>query len=100
MVRGREVRPRYRVEGPFVLEGAAECPVFLIVAKGVDRRSKRGDRKRRDPSFFLVTAIRDEVRWDLPFPAEELLGWIWQRWEVEVAHREMKTGFGLGEAQC
>lgn len=25
---------------------------------------------------------------------------MWQRWEIEVAHREMKTGFGLGEAQC
>jgi hypothetical protein len=29
-----------------------------------------------------------------------LLAWLWQRWEIEVAHREMKTGFGLGEKQC
>ena len=100
MARGREVRPHCRVEGPFVLEGAAERPVFLIVVKGVDHRSKRRHRKRRDPSFFLVTAIRDEERWVLPFQSRELLGWMWQRWEVEVAHREMKTGFGLGEAQC
>ena len=99
MVRGREVRPSYRIEGPFVLEGAAERPVFLIVVKGVDRRSKR-HRRQRDPSFFLVTAVRDEERWVLPFKATELLSWMWQRWEVEVAHREMKTGFGLGEAQC
>ena len=100
MVRGREIRPRYRLEGPFVLEGAAERPVFLIVVKGVDRRSERRHRKRRDPSFFLVTAIRDEERWVLPFAATELLAWMWQRWEVEVAHREMKTGLGLGETQC
>lgn len=100
IVRGREVRPRYRIEGPFVLEGAAERPVFLVVVKGVDRGSKRRHRKRRDPSFFLVTAVRDEERWVLPFPAAELLAWMWQRWEIEVAHREMKTGFGLGEAQC
>lgn len=99
MVRGREIRPRYRVEGPYVLKGAAERPVFLVVVKGVDRGSKR-HRRRRDPSFFLVTAIWDEQRWVLPFPAEELLAWMWQRWEVEVAHRECKTGFGLGEAQC
>jgi len=100
MVRGRQVRPRYRVEGPFVLEGAAERPVFLLVVKGVDRRSNRRHRRHRDPSFFLVSAIRDEERWVTPFPATELLGWMWQRWEVELAHREMKTGFGLGEVQC
>ena len=99
MVRGREVRPSYRVEGPFVLKGAAERPVFLVVVKGVDRRSKR-HRRQRDPSFFLVTAIQNEEQWMMPFPATELLGWMWQRWEVEVAHREMKTGFGLGEVQC
>ena len=99
IVRGRSVCPRYRVEGPFVLEGAAERPVFLLVVKGVDRRSKR-HRRQRDPSFFLVTAIWDGERWVLPFLAGDLLGWMWQRWEVEVAHREMKTGFGLGEAQC
>lgn len=72
MVRGRQVRPSYRVEGPFVLEGAAERPVFLVVVKGVDRRSKR-HRRQRDPSFFLVTAIRDEEQWILPFQATELL---------------------------
>lgn len=99
MVRGREIRPRYRIEGPFVLEKAAERPVFLLVVKGVDRRSKR-HRRQRDPSFLLVTAIQDKEGWVLPFPAEELLSWMWQRWEIEVSHREMKTGFGLGEAQC
>ena len=103
MVRGREVRPRYRVEGPYVLKGAAERPVFLMVVKGVDhgsKRSKRRHRKRREPSFFLLTAVWEEERWVMPFAAEELLGWMWQRWEIEVAHRECKTGFGLGEAQC
>jgi hypothetical protein len=29
-----------------------------------------------------------------------LLSWAWQRWEVEVSHREMKSSFGLGEIQC
>jgi hypothetical protein len=98
MVRGRAVRPRYRIEGPFVLEGAAEGPVFLLVVKGVDRRS--GRRKHRNPAFFLVSAIRKEERWILPFPATELLCWAFQRWEVEVCHRECKAGFGLGEIRC
>jgi|Tabmets5t2r1_1033131.scaffolds.fasta_scaffold69499_2 hypothetical protein len=30
ILRDRPVRPRYRVEGPFVLEKAAKRPVFLI----------------------------------------------------------------------
>ena len=100
MVRGRAVRSRYRIEGPFVLERAPDRPVFLMAVKGVDRHATGRHRKRRDPSFFLVSAVREGERWYMPLPADELLGWMWQRWEVEVAHREMKTGFGLGEAQC
>jgi len=99
MVRGRPIRPRYRVEGPFVLEGAAQRPVFLVAVKGIHRRSGRR-RRHRDPSFFLVCAERDGERWILPFSTEVLLCQAFQRWDVEVAHREMKTGFGLGEIQC
>jgi hypothetical protein len=36
----------------------------------------------------------------LPYPATDLLAWAWQRWAIEVAHREQKTTFGLGEPQC
>jgi hypothetical protein len=32
--------------------------------------------------------------------AEELLAWAWQRWAVEVCHRERKSEVGVGEAQC
>jgi DDE superfamily endonuclease len=99
MVRGRLVRPRYRIEGPFVLEGAADRPVFLMVVKGVHRRS-RGRRRHRNPSFFLVCTESDSACWALPFSAEVLLGWAFQRWEVEVAHRELKASCGLGEIQC
>ncbi len=34
------------------------------------------------------------------FPIATLLAWLWQRWEIEVAHREMKSGLGVGEKQC
>jgi hypothetical protein len=97
-VRGGRIPARYRVEGPYVLERAPHRPVFLLVVRGVDRRASR--RKHREPAFWLVSAAREGDRWALPFPAAQLLGWAWQRWEVEVAHREMKTGFGLGEVQC
>ncbi len=49
-----------------------------------------------------MSALRKEGEegWELPYPVEELLFWAWQRWEVEVCHREMKSGFGVGEIQC
>ena len=28
------------------------------------------------------------------------MAWAWQRWEVEVMHRELKSGFGLGQQQA
>jgi hypothetical protein len=98
-VRGGPREMRYRVEGPFLREGLLDHPVFLIVVRGMDRQVK-GRRVKRDPVFYLVSAVKQGTQWQLPFPAEELLSWAWQRWEVEVAHREMKSGFGLGEKQC
>ena len=58
-------------------------------------------RVRREPTFWLVSAVPTaDGGWALPRPAPELLGWAWQRWEIEVCHRELKAGFGLGEPQC
>jgi hypothetical protein len=98
MVRGRPVRLRYRIEGPYVLEGAVERPVFLMVVKGVDRQAAGRHRKRREPSFFLVCGTWDGEQWVMPFQAAYLLQLGWARWEIEVAHRECKSG--LGEIQC
>ncbi|MEZ4727343.1 MAG: hypothetical protein R3E79_09440 [Caldilineaceae bacterium] len=36
----------------------------------------------------------------LTLPLTDILTWLWQRWELEVAHRHMKSGLGLGEKQC
>lgn len=103
-VRGRSIRPRYRVEGPFVIKKASERPVFLVVVKGVRRGRASSPRHHRwrKAAFWLVSAVLDQssAEWRLPYPPEELLSWAWQRWEVEVCHREMKSGFGVGEAQC
>jgi hypothetical protein len=56
--------------------------------------------KHRKPSFYLVSAVRINEAWQFPLPIETILAWLWQRWELEVAHREMKSGFGVGEKQC
>jgi hypothetical protein len=91
---------RFRVEGPYLLKKAPDRPVFLIAVKGIGR-VRDGRRRDRKPAYWLVSAVGGpEGSWELPYPAKELLLWAWQRWEVEVCHREMKTGFGVGEAQC
>jgi hypothetical protein len=96
-VRGRQIPIQYRVDGPGLVKGAPETPLFLLVVKGSDPAHGR---KRRPATFWLVNALATGMgSWKLPWPAEQLLGWAWQRWELEVAHRELKTGFGLGEPQ-
>jgi hypothetical protein len=98
-VRGRTIPITYRVAGPYLVKGAPARPLFLLVVKGIDQRSPR--KRRREPSFWLVSAVANaHGGWHLPWPATDLLAWAWQRWEVEVAHRELKSGFGLGEPQC
>ena len=99
VVRGHTRRMRYRVEGPFVRDGLPDIPLFLIVVGG-GKRPKGSRRKNYLPCFFLVSAVLVEGVWSLPFPIADLLAWLWQRWELEVAHRAMKSGLGLGEKQC
>jgi len=99
LVRGRQREQQYQVQGPCLLEGVPECPVFLVVVRG--QSYLRGERKcRRKPYYMLVNAVQREGEWQLPFPVPQLLAWAWQRWECEVAHREMKSAFGIGEKQC
>lgn len=96
-VRGREIPLQYRVEGPYLVRGAPEQPLYLLVVRG--SRSGRGKKQRR-ARFWLVNALEQDGHWVLPLPVEELLAWSWQRWEIEVTHRELKTGFGVGQIQC
>lgn len=103
-MRGRQLSVRYRIEGPYVMKKGSERPVFLVVVAG---SRKKHYKKRRNPAFFVVTARRkrrkageQEEKSELPFEEGLLLSLAWQRWEIEVAHRELKSVFGLGEAQC
>lgn len=99
-IRGRERHLPVRVVGPVLVEGAPEQPLFLLVVGG---RSKTVGRRQyyRKPAYYLVNAVQQEDgQWVLPFPVTRLLGWAWQRWECEVAHREMKSTLGIGQKQC
>lgn len=99
MVRGRLRTMRYRVQGPYVRDELPDIPLFLIVIGG-GKRPEGSRRKNYKPCFFLVSAVFVDGEWSLPLPIIELLAWLWQRWELEVAHRQMKSGLGLGEKQC
>lgn len=95
-VRGRTRHLQVKVRGVFIRKGAAHRPLFLIVVRG-----KGNARTRRDPLPFLVNAQQaDNGSWRLPLPLDTLLFWAWQRWEIEVCHRELKSNFGLGNKQC
>lgn len=98
-VRGHSRRMDHRVEGPFLRRGMADVPVFLIVVRG-QSWEKGSKHKRRNPVFYLVNAFKRDGRWVLPLSVKTLLTWAWQRWELEVVHREVKSGFGLGDKQA
>ena len=100
MVRGRPVTVTVKVTGPWLIRGAPFHPLLLVAVKGVDR-GKGTTRRQRDPQFFLTSVrMTGEDEWQVEIPLPELLAWAWQRWEVEVMHRELKSGFGVGEQQA
>ena len=95
-VRSRLRHLEYKVSPPVLRKGLSQCPLILIVVRG-----KRRKGYRREPLPFLVNAVQDaRGNWVLPLPIETLLFWAWQRWELEVCHRELKSNFGLGNKQC
>lgn len=99
-VRGHERRMVVRLEGPFLRERMPDTPLMLICVRGQTWNANERKR-RREPVFYLVNAVHgDDGQWRLPLPLETLLAWAWQRWELEVVHREVKSGFGLGDKQC
>ena len=102
LVRGVTRRLRYRIVGPVVRQGAPDVPLFLIVVSGQEyqKGKKRIRSKQRRPTAYLVSATWQNGQWVLPLAPTLLLAWLWQRWEMEVAHREMKSSLGVGEQQC
>jgi hypothetical protein len=95
--RGRTIPSSDRGAGPYVLQGAPARPRFLLVGRGSDPRPGK---RRRAATFWLGSAVPRAGRWVLPAAPATLLAWAWQRWAIAVAHRELKTGFGVGEPPC
>lgn len=101
-VRGVERTLRYRIVGPVVRRGVSDVPLFLLVVSGQTylKGKVRIRRKVRKPAAYLVSAQWQDGEWVFPLAPPLLLAWLWQRWEMEVAHREMKSNLGVGEQQC
>lgn len=98
-VRGHERTLSVTVQGPFLRKDAPNVPLMLIVVRG-QTLQRRGKSVQREPVSFLVNAVKVGHDYQLPFPLADLLAWTWQRWELEVTHRAMKTTFGVGHKQC
>lgn len=64
---------------------------LIVVAAQPYRTSPNSPVNYRDEAYFLTT--------DLVSPLELLVQAAFDRWQIEVNHREEKTDFGVGEAQ-
>lgn len=72
--------------------GAGQTPLRLIVVAPTPyRRRKRGKLCYREPAYLLTT--------DLKTSARQLLQIYFDRWQIEVNHREEKDTLGVGQAQ-
>lgn len=96
-IRGRLYRFRYKLYGPVLRRKAWKRPLMMLIIGGDGRRRSK---KRRRPMVFLTDACLRAGKWVPVLPAKELIFWAWQRWELEVAHRELKMNFGLGDKRA
>jgi hypothetical protein len=84
---------RYKeITGVYWQGGARKRELRLLVVAPVGyRTSKNGRKYYRQPAYLLTT--------DLTTPAEQLLQDYFDRWGIEVNHRDEKEILGVGEAQ-
>jgi hypothetical protein len=90
---GKRRKIRYKqVAEVYWQRGAKQRPLRLIViAPTPYRKSKSKKLYYRDPAFLLTTDLRSSPR--------QLLQIYFDRWQIEVNHREEKDTLGVGQAQ-
>lgn len=91
---GGKFRKVYYKEVAQVLwqRGAGKKKLRLLVVRPTPyRKTKKGRILYRQPAFLLTT--------DLESQASELLQIYFDRWQIEVAHKELKDTCGVGQAQ-
>jgi hypothetical protein len=72
--------------------GAGRCPLrLLVVAPTPYRKRKSSKRYYRKPAYLLTTDLKSSVK--------QLLQIYFDRWQIEVNHRDEKDTLGVGQAQ-
>ncbi len=90
---GQRRKIRYKdVVGVYWRRGGGQIPLRLLVVAPTPYR-KRKSRKLyyRQPAYLLTT--------DLKSSAQQLLQIYFDRWQIEVNHRDEKDTLGVGQAQ-
>ena len=90
---GKRRRVRYKLLSDLYWQGGARKRTLrlLIVAPTPYRKRKSGRLYYRQPAYLLTT--------DLKGHAHTLLQIYFDRWQIEVNHREEKDTLGVGQAQ-
>ena len=90
---GKRRKIRYKeVASVHWQRGAKQRPLRLIViAPTPYRKSKSKKLYYRDPAYLLTTDLRSSLK--------QLLQIYFDRWQIEVNHREEKDTLGVGQAQ-
>ena len=90
---GKRRRLRYKeVTEVYWRSGAGRIPLrLLIVAPTPYRKRQSGRLYYRQPAYLLTT--------DLQHSARQLLQIYFDRWQIEVNHRDEKDTLGVGQAQ-
>jgi hypothetical protein len=90
---GKWRKVRYKeVSAVYWQGGAGRCPLrLLVVAPTPYRKRKSSKLYYRKPAFLLTTDLKDS--------AKQLLQIYFDRWQIEVNHRDEKDTLGVGQAQ-
>ena len=90
---GKRRRVRYKLLSDLYWQGGARKHTLrlLVVAPTPYRKRKSGRLYYRQPAYLLTT--------DLKGHAHTLLQIYFDRWQIEVNHREEKDTLGVGQAQ-
>jgi hypothetical protein len=90
---GKRRKVRYKQAANVYWQGGAKkLPLRLIViAPTPYRKSKSKKMYYRDPAYLLTSDLRSSIK--------QLLQIYFDRWQIEVNHREEKDTLGVGQAQ-
>ena len=90
---GKRRKVRYKeVAGVYWQRGARQRPLRLIVIAPTPYRKSQSKRLYyRDPAYLLTSDLHSSLK--------QLLQIYFDRWQIEVNHREEKDTLGVGQAQ-